>query len=223
VKAATTTTPIVFFMGDDPVARGLVASFAQPGGNVTGVSWLDVELMPKRLDLMMELVPRATAIGLLVNPKSPNVARVVSDMQKASRVKGVELLLLKASTEGEIEAASATLRRVRVGGLIVSPDPFFLTHRTRLVALAAQRAVPAVYDRREYANAGGLISYGASLAVGLRQLGVYTGKILTGTRPAELPVVQPTAFELVINSKTANALGLALPQSLILRAEQVIG
>jgi len=221
-KRATATIPIVFFMGDDPVERGLVASLARPGGNLTGVSILTVELMPKQLDLITEVVPQASAIGLLVNPMNANVARVVGDTQKASRAKGVQLHVLKASTDGEIEAAFASLGRLHGGGLIVGTDPFLVSRCDRVVTQAARHAIPTIYERRECVEAGGLISYGANLTVAFRQLGVYTGKVLSGVRPAELPVVQPTAFELAINLKTAKVLGLTIPQSVILRADQVI-
>ena len=221
-KRATATIPIVFFMGDDPVERGLVASLARPGGNLTGVSILTVELMPKQLDLITQVVPQASAIGLLVNPTNANVARIVGDTQKASSAKGVQLHVLKASTDGEIDAAFARLGRLRVGGLIVASDPFLVGRCGHVVELAARHAIPTIYERRECADAGGLISYGANPAAAFRQLGVYTGKILKGARPAELPVVQPTAFELAINLKTANVLGLTIPQSLILRADHVI-
>jgi ABC-type uncharacterized transport system substrate-binding protein len=223
LKRATATIPIVFFMGDDPVERGLVASLAQPGGNLTGVTLLDVELTPKRFDLMTEVVPRARALGLLVNPKNPNVARVIRDTQKAARTKNVHLHVLNATADGEIEAAFAALSRLRAGGLIVAGDPFFAFRGNQLVTLAARHAMPAMYASREYPAAGGLISYGASFSTGFRQAGVYVGKILNGARPADLPVVQPTEFELVINSRTANTLGLTIPQSLILRADQIIG
>jgi putative tryptophan/tyrosine transport system substrate-binding protein len=222
-KRATATIPIVFFMGDDPVERGLVASLARPGGNLTGVSVLTVELMPKQLDLITEVVSQASAIGLLVNPTNANVARVVRDTQKASRAKGVQLHVLNASTDGEIEAAFASLGRLHGGGLIVGTDPFLVSRCGRVVALAARHAIPTIYERRECAaDAGGLISYGANITVAFRQLGVYTGKILKGARPAELPVVQPTAFELVVNLKTAKALGLTIPQAVLLRADQII-
>jgi putative ABC transport system substrate-binding protein len=221
-KRATATIPIVFFMGDDPVEQGLVASLARPGGNLTGVTILTVELMPKQLDLIVEVVPKARAIGLLVNPTNANVGRVVRETEKASRAKGVQFHVLKASTDGEIETAFANLGRLHGGGLIVGTDPFLVSRCGQMVALAARHAIPTIFERRECVEAGGLISYGANLTAAFRQLGVYTGKILKGAKPADLPVEQPTKFELVINLKTAKALGLTIPQSFLVRADEVI-
>jgi putative ABC transport system substrate-binding protein len=221
-KNATSTIPIVSVIGGDPVAAGLVASLARPGGNLTGVSFLDVELTPKRLELLSELVPQASVIALLVNSGDPNAERIMRDAQEAARTKGVQLLILKASTESEIDAAFATLVELRAGALLVGAAPFFLTRRDQIVALAARHAVPAFYDVREYVAAGGLISYGTSLTAVYRQLGIYAGKILKGEKPADLPVQQPTRFELVINLKTANTLGLTVPQSILARADEVI-
>jgi putative tryptophan/tyrosine transport system substrate-binding protein len=222
-KSATLTIPIVFVSGGDPVADGLVASLARPGGNVTGVSWLAVELMPKLLELMCELVPQARAIVLLVNPSNARVAeRMVRDVQEAARTKGVQLHILKAATETEIDAAFATLVELHAGALVVGADPFFGTRRDQLVALAVRHAVPAIYDSRQYAASGGLISYGTSLTAAYRQAGTYVGKILKGAKPADLPVQQPTTFELVINLKTAKTLGLTVPQALLARADEVI-
>jgi putative ABC transport system substrate-binding protein len=222
LKRATKTIPIVFFMGDDPVERGLVASLAQPGGNVTGVTWLDVELAAKRLDLMTEFLPQAKSLGLLVNPTNPNAARVARDTQKAAGAKRVQLHVLNASAESEIEIAFATLGRLGAGALVVAGDPFFTAQRKRLVTLAAQHAIPAMYPSWEFAVVGGPISYGASVAAGFRQAAVYVGRILKGAKPAELPVVQPTEFELVVNSKSAQTLGIKIPQSILLRADRVI-
>ena len=214
-KSATSTIPIVFVSGGDPVAAGLVASLARPGGNLTGVSFLTAELMPKRLELLSELVPQARVIALLVNPNNPNAERMMRDVQEAARAKGVQLPILKAGTEGEIDAAFATLVQLQAGALVVGADPFFDSRREQLVALASRHAVPAIYAWREFAAAGGLISYGASLTAVYRQVGIYAGKILNGAKPADLPVQQPTTFELVINLKTAKALGLTVPQSIL--------
>jgi putative ABC transport system substrate-binding protein len=200
----------------------LVASFARPGGNLTGFSILNVELTPKRLELLSELVPQARVIALLVNPNSPQTEPVMRDMREAARTKGVSLPVLKASTESEIDAAFASLDQMQAGALVVQGDPFFGDHREQLVILAARHAVPAIYARRQYAAAGGLISYGSSLTVVHRGIGTYVGKILNGTKPADLPVQQPATFELVINLNTAKALGLTIPPSILARADEVI-
>jgi putative ABC transport system substrate-binding protein len=221
-KNATSTIPIVFFSGDDPVAAGLVASLARPCGNLTGFSIITVELMPKRLELISELVPRAGLIALLVNPNSLGAERMTQDMQNASHAKGVQLHILKAGAEEEIDAAFATLAQARAGALIVSADAFFNSRREQLVTLAARSAVPAIYEWREFAVAGGLISYGPSLMAVNRQAGFYVGKILKGAKPVDLPVQQPTIFELVVNLKTAKALGLTVPPSILARADEVI-
>jgi putative tryptophan/tyrosine transport system substrate-binding protein len=220
-KSATSTIPIVFTSGD-PVEFGLVASLARPGGNLTGVSFLAVELMAKRFELLSELVPQAGVIALLVNPNSSGAERIVQDVQDAARVKGGQLLILKASTDSEIDTAFASLIQLHAGALVAAADPFLSCRRERLVALASRHAVPAAYEWREFAEAGGLMSYGTSLASVYRQVGIYAGKILKGTKPADLPVQQPTTFELVINLKTAKALGLTVPQSILARADEVI-
>jgi putative ABC transport system substrate-binding protein len=221
-KEATSTIPIVFVSGDDPVGEGLVASLARPGGNLTGVSFLTVELSPKRFELISELVPQAKVIALLVNPNIPTTVRMMPAVQEAARAKGVQLHILKASTESEIDAAFASVVQRQAGALVVSADPFFASRREQIVALAARHAVPAIYEYRQFATAGGLISYGASILAVHRQLGIYAGKILKGAKPADLPVVQPTTFELVINLKTAKALGLTIPPSILSRADEVI-
>jgi putative ABC transport system substrate-binding protein len=223
-KNATATIPIVFAVGADPVEHGLVTSFARPGGNLTGFSGLPVELLPKRLELLSELVPQARVIALLVNPNNPTFTeRLIRDrLQEAARVKGVKLAIVEASTESEIDAAFASLVRLQAGGLVVSPDNFLGSRREQLLALAARHAVPAMYSWRETVAAGGLISYGTSLPAVYRQTGVYVGRILKGEKPADLPVQQPTTFELVINLKTAKALGLTIPQSILTRADEVI-
>jgi putative tryptophan/tyrosine transport system substrate-binding protein len=221
-KNATTTIPIVFTSGFDPVEFGLVASFARPGGNLTGVSFLNVELMAKRLELLTELVPQAKVIVLLVNPTNENAERVVRDGQDAARAKGVQLTTLKAATESEIDTAFATLAQLRAGALLVGPDPFFVNRREQLVVLASRHAVPAMYYWREAVAAGGLISYGPSLTSVFRLLGVYAGNILKGAKPADLPVQQPTTLELVVNLKTAKALGLTVPPSILARVDEVI-
>jgi ABC-type uncharacterized transport system substrate-binding protein len=221
-KNATTTIPIVFEVGADPVEFGLVASLARPGGNLTGVGFLNVELMAKRLELLSELVPQAGAFVLLVNPTNENAERVVRDGQDAARAKGVQLTILKAATENEIDTAFAALAQLRAGALLFSPDPFFTSRREQLVVLASRHAVPAIYVLREAVAVGGLIRYGTSRTSVFRLLGIYAGKILSGAKPADLPVEQPTTFELVVNLNTARALGLTVPPSILARADEVI-
>ena len=221
-KNATTTIPIVFEVGIDPVELGLVAGLARPGGNLTGVGFLNVDLVPKRLELLSELVPQAGAFVLLVNPTNENAERVVRNGQDAARAKGVQLTILKAATESEIDTAFATLAQLRAGALVVGSDPFFVSRREQLVALASRHAVPAIYVLREAVAVGGLISYGTSRTSVFRLLGIYAGKILSGAKPADLPVQQPTTFELVVNLNTAKALGLTVPPSILSRADEVI-
>jgi putative tryptophan/tyrosine transport system substrate-binding protein len=222
-KSATSTIPIVFTsIARDPVELGLVASLARPGGNVTGFSGLIIELSPKRVELLSELVPQARVIALLVNPSNPSTERAVRDVQEAARAKGLQLQVLKAGSESEIDAAFASLVQLHAAALVVAGDAFFASRRDQLAALASRHAVPAIYPLRQFAVAGGLISYGPSLIVIWRQTGIYAGRILKGAKPADLPVQQPTKFELVINLKTAKALGLTVPQSLLARADEVI-
>jgi len=222
-RNATSTIPIVFIGGGDPVEGGLVASLARPGGNLTGFTLLVIELNPKRLELLTELVPQARVIALLVNPNSADAAaRITRDVQDAARSKGLQLPILKASTEGEIDAAFATLLQLHADGLVVSSETFFTRRREELVGLAARHAVSAIYALREFTASGGLISYGPSVTSSFRQLGIYAGRILKGVKPADLPVQQPTIFELVVNLKTAEALGITVPPSILARADEVI-
>ena len=221
-KAATSTIPIVFSVGPDPVALGLVASLSHPGGNLTGVAVLLGELWPKRLELLHELVPNASAIGILVNPANPKNASNTKNLQAAAKILGLRIEVLQASTEHDIDLVFATLRERRMDALLVSDDPFLGSRHEQLVALTARDRVPAIYAFRQHVAAGGLISYGPSLAVGVRICGEYAGRILKGVKPADLPVQQSTTFELVINLKTAAALGLAVPPALLARADEVI-
>jgi len=221
-KGATSTVPIVFGIGGDPVELGFVTSLARPSGNLTGVTIINVELIPKRFELISELVPWARVIALLVNPNNPGSERIIQDLQEAARTRGRDLVILKAGTEAEIDAASASLAQPQSGVLVVGSDQFFFSRREQLVTLAARHAVPAIYQWREFPEAGGLISYGSRLTEAWRQAGAYVGRILAGAKPADLPVQQPTIFELVINLKTAKALGLTVPPSILARADEVI-
>ena len=221
-KSATSTIPIVFAVGTDPVGDGLVASLARPGGNLTGVTFMMTELMPKRLELLSELVPQAKVIALLVNPNNSQTEAIIKDMRQAASVRGVQLPIVKAGAEGDFEGAFASLRQLDAGALLVSADPYFNARREQLVVLAARHAVPAIYEWREFIEAGGLVNYGTSLPGMYRQVGNYTGRILKGEKPAELPVQQPTKFELVINLKTAKALGLTISPALLDLADEVI-
>jgi putative ABC transport system substrate-binding protein len=221
-KSATSTIPIVFPALSDPVAAGLVASLARPGGNLTGFSPFQYEMMPKRLELLTELVPQARVIALLVTPNEPRTEGLIRDMQEPARVRGVQLLILKASTGSEIDAAFATLVELQAGALVVGPDSFFGSRREQIVALASRYAVPAISPWHEMAAAGGLISYGPSITALMRESGIYAGRILKGEKPADLPVQRPTTFELVVNLRTAKALGLTVPPSILARADEVI-
>jgi putative tryptophan/tyrosine transport system substrate-binding protein len=221
-KAATSKIPIVFQTGGDPVQDGLVASMNRPGRNITGVSRLSVTIAPKRLELLHELSPNVTVIGLLVNPTNPRSELVVQQSEEAARALKLRLHVFKVSAEAELDDIFESLRQLGVGALLVSQEPSYLRWREQITALAARHGIPATYGNREYPAAGGLISYDASVADSFRQVGVYVGRILKGEEPADLPVMQPTKFELVINLKTAKALGLTVPQSLLATADEVI-
>jgi putative ABC transport system substrate-binding protein len=221
-KAATTTIPIVFVLGDDPVKFGLVASMNRPGANITGISFLSPAIEAKRVELLHELAPQASTIAALVNPKFPAADVRATAVRSAASALGLQLTVYNASSEGEIETAFVDIVQRRSGALLVTTDPFFTDRREQLIALAARHALPAVFFSREFAVAGGLMSYGSDIADSFRQAGVYTGRVLKGEKPADLPVTQPTKFELVINLKTAKALGLTVPQTLQVAADEVI-
>ena len=222
-KAATATIPIVFTVGFDPVETGLVASLNQPGGNVTGVSIMDVELGPKRLELLHELVPTATVIAALVNPAEANRAKIISsELELAARTLGLQLHVLHASSDRDFDSVFADIVRLLAGGLVIGGDPFFNSRSAHLGALALRHAVPAIYQFRTFTASGGLVGYGGSLIESYRLVGVYAAKILKGEKPADLPVQRATKIELIINLKTAKALGLNIPLPLIGRADEVI-
>ena len=216
------TIPVVFAMGGDPIKLGIVASLNRPGDNITGVSFLINGLAPKVIELLHQLVPKAGVIGLLIDPKDPNSASDTREAQIAADTLGLKTVLAKASTEGEIDSAFTTLVEGQVAAIFVEPDPLFVDQSKRIAELAVRYALPAVSQLRSFAEAGGLASYGTSITAANRQLGVYTGRVLKGTKPADLPVVQSTRFELVINLKTAKALGLEVPWTVSLRADEVI-
>jgi putative ABC transport system substrate-binding protein len=220
-KAATVTIPIVFSVGVDPVDTGLVASLNRPGGNLTGVTLLTASLGAKRVGLLRELIPKADLMAVLVNTTSEGMTQA-KDVQDAARKAGLRAIVLNAATDADIDAAFATLSRQRIGGLMVGGDQFLDTRRDRIVALAARHSMPTIYHRRVFVAGGGLMSYGTSIADVYRQVGVYTGRILKGEKPADLPVLQPTKFELVINLKAANALGLTIPPGVLAIADEVI-
>jgi putative ABC transport system substrate-binding protein len=222
-KAATTTIPIVFLAGSDPVGLGLVASLARPGGNLTGINFFATELEAKRLELLRELAPTATRVAVLINPANTrNVESTVRDVETAARAMALQIEFLRASTSREIESAFATFARERPDAIFVANDGFFNSRRVQLVQQAAHYRVPAIYTGREYSEIGGLMSYGTNIADAYRQVGIYAGRILKGTKPADLPVEQSTKFELVINAQTARTLGLAVPPALLARADEVI-
>jgi putative tryptophan/tyrosine transport system substrate-binding protein len=221
-KAATTTIPIVFTHGGDPVQEGLVASLNRPGGNATGVVFFSSVLGAKRLELLRQLMPKETTFGVLVNPNIPETKAERTDVQAAAQAIEQQVVILDVRSDRDIETAFATFVQRGVGALLGGAGPFLLSHRERIVALAARHAMPAIYSNREYVVAGGLMSYGTSITDGYRQAGIYTGRILKGEKPADLPIVQSTKFELVINLKTAKTLGLTVPQNLLVAADEVI-
>ena len=221
-KAATANIPIVFNAGGDPVHFGLVTSLNRPGGNITGVAALLSELVAKKLGLLRELVPKAAAVAALVDPADPSAASQISETQQAAHALGQQLLLLRASTDEEIDAAFAMLIQQQAAALLVNASPFFVTRAEHLIGLSARHTLPTIYFRREMADAGGLMSYGSSTTEMYGQMGVYVGRILKGEKPADLPVLQPTKFEFVINMKTAQALGLTIPPGILAIADEVI-
>jgi putative ABC transport system substrate-binding protein len=221
-KKATATIPIVFMVADDPVSLGLVASLARPGGNLTGVNFLNAELSAKRLELLREFVPTATRIAVLVTPSGTSTASTIASLDANARVAGLDIEVFKVGTSQEIDAAFTSIARQHTDAVFVSPDPFFRSRRVQLTHLATRHAIPATYALRDYCDAGGLMSYGASLSDAYRQIGVYTGKILSGAKPSDLPIVQATKFELVINAQAARILGITIPSSLLARADEVI-
>jgi putative ABC transport system substrate-binding protein len=221
-KAATSTIPIVFAISGDPVKLGLISSVPRPGGNATGINFFTIAVGQKRLGLLHELVPKAAEIGFLENPGSPNEARGLEDAQAAAEQLGYKLVVVKASTVNEIDAAFATLVQAKVGGLLVSPDGFFTGRRVQITTLAARHAIPAIYPGRDFAAAGGLISYASRISDSYRDMGVYVARVLKGAKPPDLPVLEPTKLELVINRSTAKVLGLDIPPGVLAIADEVI-
>jgi ABC-type uncharacterized transport system substrate-binding protein len=221
-KAATSTIPIVFNLGADPVGLGLVTNLSRPGGNITGIAMMAVEMETKRLQLLHDLAPAASSLAILLNPSNAQAQAQEREAHRAARVIGRQVLVLKAGTEQEIEGAFAALVRERAGALLIGADTFFASTAVLFVVLTAHHSIPTVYPFRSYVDAGGLMSYGSSLLDAYRQTGVYTGRILKGDKPGDLPIVQPTKFELVINLKTARAVGIAIPPTLVARADEVI-
>ena len=221
-KAATATVPIAFLIDRDPVAAGYVASLNRPGGNISGVTVLSNRIGSKRVGLLRELLPRAAAIAMLANPDNPNAAAEMEDAEVAARALGLDLHVLPATTDRDIDEAFVALAKRRAEALIVATDPLFHARRDQIIALATSHAMPAIYSVRDFPTSGGLISYGASITDSFRQAGFYAGRILKGTRPGDLPVLQPTRFELVINLRTAKALGLDVPPTLIAHADEVV-
>ena len=221
-EGATSTIPIVFMVGRDPVGLGLVASVNRPGGNATGVNLFITEMEAKRFGLLHELVPTVTTLGVLMNPKTAEAETQLSEVQAASRTLQQRIEVVNASNEIEIDAAFAALAQSKIGAVLVGADPFFNNRRDLIVSLAARYAIPAIYPLRDFADSGGLVSYGTSLTDAYRQVAIYTGRILKGEKPGEIPIVQPTKFELVINLKTAKALGLTVPLTLQASADEVI-
>jgi len=221
-KAATRTIPVVFSSGGDPVKRLVVESLSRPGGNLTGISLINNELNPKRFELLRELLPSAKMIAMLVNPNTLTAEYDAASLKGVARTRGVDLEIVSASDDSGIAAAFATIAERKTQALLVGSDPFFTSRRERLVAMVAERAIPAIYEWREFAAAGGLMSYGADLVDAYRQVGIYAGRILKGAKPADLPVMQSTRIELVVNLKTARALDIAIPQSILARADEVL-
>ena len=221
-KAATATIPIVFGIGADPVELGLVASLNRPGGNLTGAVRLSSELEPKRLELLHQLVPAASTIALLINPNNPNAALLTKELQAAARTFGLSLLVLQASADRDLDAAFATMARLRAEGLLISPDPYFIQQSPRIASLALRQAIPAMFQYREFAAAGGLISYAGNRTESYRLVGAYAGRILKGEKPADLPVQRARMVELIVNLKTARALGISVPRSVLAGADEVI-
>jgi putative ABC transport system substrate-binding protein len=222
-KAATATIPVIFIVSEDPVRLGLVKSLARPEGNLTGINFFNSELVAKQLELLRELVPQAASVGVLVNPASPNTFdATLRDIEPAARAMGLQIKIMRASTDREIDAAFATLAQERADALFIANDAFFNSRRVQLVQLAAHHRLPAIYSGREYSEIGGLISYGTNIGDAYRQVGLYAGRILKGTKPSDLPVVQSSKFELVINHQTARTLGLSVPDKLLVAADEVI-